>query len=111
MIYRKSIPATGRTRFDGGNEPIDQETFQRLFERPAETLERLCLFGNPFLSASDDFRSVGAMASRHRLSQLPNVHLNGLVVMRMDDGSDFYCWAHRAAAPDDGVPDVESGVE
>ena len=63
----------------------------------ATTLERICLFGNPFLSAAADAAERPA-AARHQLSQMPNVHLNGLAVVRMGDGSDHYWW-HAPPAP------------
>lgn len=63
-----------------------------------DTLERLCLYGNPVMSASDDFELLGgADAARHRLSQMGNVHLNGLAVVRMTDGRDHYFWTSYAA--------------
>jgi hypothetical protein len=43
---------------------------------------------------------AGADAARHRLSQLPNVHLNGLNVIRMVDGRDHYFWTSACKAHD-----------
>mmetsp|Transcript_48058 Transcript_48058/g.79609 ORF Transcript_48058/g.79609 Transcript_48058/m.79609 type:complete len:311 (+) Transcript_48058:90-1022(+) len=75
----------------------------------SDTLELICLFGNPFLSAADDFAQYGALAARHRLSQLLNVNLNGLSVVRIADGTDHYFY-HSDTLEKDRFRDISDSV-